>query len=169
MKFYLVRHAEPKDDGDYAEDPDPPITDRGEEQVAALGQWMLDKGELPTVIWASPMLRTMQTAEILRECFGLTRIEPKGSMGPHASIRKMMLKATQDAALSRVMIVSHHESLEHGLRVLNNEPRVHLDTFAQGELRIMRVRRKDGSWEGDGDDPFHRRVLPSDLGFADHY
>lgn len=170
MRFYLVRHGEPAE-GDYDDDPDPPLSDVGEQAIAALAQWCVDKGEVPNVIWSSPKLRTQQTAEILRECFGLPSVKLKGSMGPESSIRKMMLKAAQDRSLTRVMLVSHHESLEHGLRVLNNEPRVHLDIFAQGEMRIMKVSRKDASWKsgGDDDDPFHRRVLPSDLGFADRY
>lgn len=171
MRLYLVRHGEPEDGDEYETNPDPPLSEKGREVVGALAQWMLEKDEVPSVIWASPMLRTQETAEILREAFGLPTVDTKGSMGPQASIRKMVLKAAQDRSLTRVMLVSHHETLEHGLRVLNLEPRVHLDSFAMGELRIMKIRRKDGSWKGggDNDDPYHRRIPPSDLGFADKY
>lgn len=124
---------------------------------------MLDKDEVPNSILASPKLRTQETAEILRDTFGLPAVETKGSMGPEMSVRKMILKMAADKSRTRVAIVSHHESIEHGMRVLNREPWVHLDIFAQGELRILKVDRSDGTWKE------HRRVMPSDLGYKDAY
>lgn len=163
MRIYLVRHAQPEDVDPADESPDPSLTAEGREAAAALAQWMLDKDEVPNSILASPKLRTQETAEILRDAFGLPAVETKGSMGPDMSIRKMVLKMASDKSRTRVAIVSHHESLEHGLRVLGMEPFVHLDIFAQGELRIMKVKRKDGSWKE------HNRVMPSDLGGKDYY
>lgn len=168
MRLYLVRHGQPEDgvgegESDYEENPDPPITAKAEAQVADLARWMIDKDEVPNVIIASPMLRTQQTAEILRDAFGLPGIETKGSIGPNDSIRKMVVKVAQDASMTRVMMVSHHETIAHGLRVLNLEPWIHFDMFAQGELRILKVDRGDLTWKE------HRRVMPSDLGHADHY
>lgn len=167
MRLYLVRHGEPDEpvqgEDDYEENPDPPITEEAEEQVAALAAWMIDKDEVPNFILASPMLRTQQTAEILRDAFGLPSVESKGSLGPNESIRKMVLKVALDPSYTRVMMVTHHETIAHGLRVLNLEPWAHFDMFAQGELRIFRVDRKDQTWEE------HRRMMPSDFGFPDHY
>lgn len=163
MRIYLVRHAQPEEPDPTETDPDPPLTDDGREAATSLAQWMLDKDEVPNSILASPKLRTQETAEILRDAFGLPAIETKGSMGPDMSVRKMILKMAADKSRTRVAIVSHHESLEHGLRVLGMEPFVHLDIFAQAELRIMKVSRKDGTWKE------HRRVLPSDLGGKDFY
>ena len=165
MRLYLLRHSIPADDLDDEGNPndDPPLTDKGREIVEALGQWMLDKEEVPNVILASPKLRTQETAEILREAFGLPGVLTKGSLDSNMSIRKQVLKVAQDKTMTRVMMVSHHETLEHGQRVLNLDPWVHLDMFAQGELRILKVKRKSGEWEE------HRRMMPSDLGFSDNY
>lgn len=165
MKIFVVRHSVPEDGGDYEEDPDPPLSKQGREIAKALGKWMVEAEVLPNFIWVSPKLRTQETAEIIRDAIGLPEeaVEVKGSMDADMSIRKMVLKAAGDKSVTRLMIVSHHESIEHGLRVLNRDPWVHLDVMAMGELRQLEVAREDGSWDE------HLRLLPSDLGGKDHY
>ena len=166
MKLYVVRHSLP-DYGDDPENPpeDPALAPDGREYVTALAQWMLDTEEIPNSFLVSPKLRCQETAEILRDALGLPEaaVQTKASMDSDMSIRKMVLKVCGDKALTRVAIVAHHESIEHGLRVLNLEPWAHLDMFAMGELRVIKVARKDGTWKT------HSRVLPSDLGGRDHY
>jgi phosphohistidine phosphatase SixA len=161
VRVYLVRHSvpEPPDPDDPA--PDPGLNDEGREYVQNLAQWMLDKDEVPNVIFASPKARTQETAEILRDAFGLAEVVTKGSIGPQMSITKLLTKVANDRAMTRVMIVSHHETIGQGLRVLDvpNHP----DPLAQSELRVMKVKRKDVSWQE------HCRVLPSELGGWDHY
>lgn len=167
MKIWILRHGKPEDgdDGepDYREEPDPPLSDKGKEHVGALAQWMLDTESIPNLIWSSPKLRCLETAEVVRDALGLPAVDPKPSMDSDRSIRKMMLKACGDKAVTRLLIVSHHESIEHGLRVLNRDPWVHLDMFAMAELRQYEVDRGDGTWEE------HLRLLPSDLGGQDIY
>lgn len=169
MRFYLVRHAQPEEFDPDDEDPDPELTDEGKAAAQALGKWMVDKEEVPTVLYASPKVRTQQTAEIIAgaiEDAGLLRpeIETDVSIGPHMSIKGLVEQTLADESKVRVGIVTHHESLEHGLRVLGRQPWVHLDMFAQCELRIVKMKRKDG-----GDWEEHRRVEPSNLGGLDHY
>lgn len=167
MRLYLIRHSVPEQN-DPDDDEDPELSDEGKEIAAALGQWMIDKEEIPTVLIASPRMRTQETAAIVADTiegggFARPDIQTDSSIGPHMSIKGAVEKIAADKAMVRVGIVSHHESLEHGLRVLDREPYVHLDIFAQGELRIVKVRRKTGEWKE------HRRVQPSDLGLDDHY
>lgn len=169
MRIYVVRHSVPEnpDDapfsgGDDADDP--PLTQEGREIVKNLADWMKDKGEIPSVLIASPMQRTQETAEILRDRLDIMpRVVTDLSVGPHMSIRGLVKRVLADESMTRVGIVSHHESIEHGMRVLDMNPFVHLDQLAQGELRILKVDRETAEWDE------HRRVLPSDLGGADHY
>jgi phosphohistidine phosphatase len=163
VRLYLIRHSVPEDGDREAADYDPALTEEGREYATNLAQWMLDKEEIPNIIFASPKLRTQETAEIIRDAIGLPSVETKESVGPSMSIKKLVEKVAQDKAMTRVAIVSHHESIEHGLRVLNLEPWIHLDIFAQCEMRIVRVKRKSLRWEE------HRRIPPSDLGGRDHY
>ena len=168
MRIYLVRHSLPDYEGSPDSNPtnpplDPPLADDGREYAENLAAWMLDKDEVPNIIFASPKLRTQETAEILRDAFGLPDVIVKGSIDSKMSIKKLVEKVAGDKAMTRVMIVSHHETIEHGLRVLNRDPWAHLDMFAMAELRILKVDRKDFTWEE------HNRIVPSDLGGKDNY
>lgn len=164
MRVYLIRHSLP-DYGDDPENPpeDPPLSDDGREWAQNLAQWMLDKDECPNILFASPKLRTQETAEILKEAFGLPEVTVKVSIDSEMSIKKLVEKVAADKSMTRVGIVTHHETIEHGLRVLNRDPWVHLDMFAMCELRIIKVDRKDLTWDE------HRRIVPSDLGGRDAY
>ena len=173
MKIYVVRHSIPDygdwDGYDSATKPsDPELCDKGVEIAQALADWMVDTELVPNFIWASPKNRTLQTAQILSDTFtdagwSLPPVDLKGSLDSDMSIRKMVMKATGDKSYSRVMIVSHHESIEHGMRVLNLEPWIHLDMLAMGELRMLKVDRKDMTWKE------HLRMMPSDFGLNDMY
>lgn len=166
MRIYLVRHSVPDDDGSIphaSPDYDPPLTDDGREYAKNLAKWMLETGEVPNYIFASPKLRTQETAEILRDAFGMPEVVLKGSISSNMSIKKLVTKVAQDKSFTRVMIVSHHETLENGIRVLNLDPTIHHDIFAQAELRIFKIDRDSLSMEE------HLRVVPSELGGQDKY
>jgi len=167
VKVFVVRHSIPDDgDGDpwEPENDDPGLTDKGKELVESLAKWMQDADEIPAIIYASPTQRTQETAEILRDKLEIMpRVVTDIGIGPHMSIRGLVRQVAEDKSIVRPLIVSHHESIEHGLRELNRDPWVHLDMFAQGEMRIYKVDREDARWDE------HNRVLPSDLGGEDHY
>jgi phosphohistidine phosphatase SixA len=168
VKLYTVRHALPDYgdwDGSIATKPDdPPLSDEGVEAVKALAQWILDSGDIPNAIWASPKLRTQETAEIIRDTLGLPSVVLRGSMGSEMSIRKMVLKACADKDVTKLMLVSHHESVAHGLVNLNGgDPTPHSDILAMAEMRIYKVKRKTGTWDEV------LRVPPSDLKGWDRY
>jgi len=62
--IYLVQHAEKQ-----RSHGDPGLTARGRAQAAATGHWLRHKGL--TAVYASPLLRARQTAEIIAESTGL--------------------------------------------------------------------------------------------------
>ena len=165
MRLYLIRHSVPDADGLDKTDPDydPPLTDDGREYAANLAKWMLETGEIPNYLYASPKLRTQETAEIIREALGLPEVVLKGSISSNMSIKKLVEKVAGDKGQTRVAMVSHHETIAHGLRVLNLDPDPHLDMFAQCELRILKVDRKKFTWRE------HLRLVPSELGGTDNY
>lgn len=76
MELLLIRHGLPRrvenDDGRPA---DPPLSDTGHAQAAALAQWLAD--EAIDALYASPLQRAVETAGPLLEARGLElRIEP---------------------------------------------------------------------------------------------
>lgn len=177
MRVYLVRHSQRADDDEPTAngDPDAELTQDGEKQARALGRWMADRDQIPTIVIASPAVRTQETAEAIvdeieQAGFAAPKILTDVGIGPHMSIRGAVLNAAADKSMTRVCIVSHHESISSGLRELlrrsdGTERRVspHLDQMAMGELRILKVKRKNGIWDE------RRRLLPSDLELVDYY
>ncbi|WP_255245834.1 histidine phosphatase family protein [Sphingobium sp. D43FB] len=59
-------------------DVDVPLSDMGEEQAKALGQWFASggMGQLPVVILSSPYRRAVQTAELFKGAGGAAKDEP---------------------------------------------------------------------------------------------
>jgi phosphohistidine phosphatase SixA len=165
MRVFLVRHGVPEE-GDYDVDDDPSLSDEGQEIVEAIAAWMIDEDEVPNVIIASPMSRTQETADILRDAFTkagyvIPAVKSDVSIGPKMSIKGLIQSIAKDDDMTRVMLVSHHETIASGMRVLDRPD--HPDPMAMGELRILKVKRDDGSWKEK------ERVLPSDVGQSDHY
>src|ERR1700677_1481821 len=102
---------------------------------------MAEKDEIPTVLIASPKLRTQETAQAIASAiedagFAKPEIQTDVSIGPHMSIRSTLQSVASDKAMVRVGIVSHHETIAAGLRVLDRPD--HPDPWAQGEMRILK-------------------------------
>jgi phosphohistidine phosphatase len=163
MRIYLVRHGWAGSGSD-DEVPDRELTLEGEDTVRAVADWMLRKNEIPAFIYASPMVRTQQTAEILRDAFGLDKYVIDPSIGPNMSFKGLLERLVADDLVMRPLIVSHGETIGAGLKAISGDAMSGFDHPAMGELRIVRVKRGDVSDWGE-----HRRVMPSDLGFGDHY
>ncbi len=65
-----IRHAKPKSEG-YADEKLRPLHEEGIATQRTMTQHIADKGYAPTSIYSSPILRAVQTAEILAEKFSL--------------------------------------------------------------------------------------------------
>lgn len=165
MKIFVVRHSVREDGPDYDDDPDPPLTPEGKKIARAVAKWMADpeNDAVPNLIITSPFQRTYETAEILADELGLSPLITEVTIGPFMSIKGLCQKLALDPEKKRVCIVSHHESIEHGLRVMNREPWQHLDMFAMGELRSYRLDRSAIQAEE------RFRIAPSDIGLPDYY
>jgi phosphohistidine phosphatase len=62
-RLVLIRHAQA---GDAAIDLDRPLTERGQQQAAAVGEWLARTGIAPDRVLVSPALRARQTWERAR-------------------------------------------------------------------------------------------------------
>ena len=70
MELYLIRHGQSaNNEGILPRVPDPPLTDIGVEQARWAGESL--KGEGITRLYSSPMLRTLQTAQIISDIINL--------------------------------------------------------------------------------------------------
>jgi phosphohistidine phosphatase SixA len=169
VKVFLVRHA---DAGDVETppgqpDPDPPLLPSGKSAIETLASHMRESGDVPTVVYASPLRRTRQTAKILADELGLPAVRIEDGLAPTRhkgpAFSAVMKKLTSDESLKRICVVSHHDSIREGLTALNFADKDDVDPIAKGELRILDIDRKTGKWKERG------RCLPSDLGLDDLY
>ncbi len=70
MELYLIRHGQStNNEGKLPRAADPPLTDIGVEQARWAGESLKDEGI--TRLYSSPMLRTLQTAQIISEIIDL--------------------------------------------------------------------------------------------------
>jgi len=171
MRVYIIRHSvreSPEDFEDAEEgDPEAELTEEGEAIAHAVGQWMAEHDEIPTVILASPTVRGQQTAHMIAEAiedagYVAPEVQTDAMIGPHMSIRGTLLKVGADEAMEKVALVSHRGAIQEGLRQLDKDG-TKPTPMSMGELRVVKVKRKTGRWEEK------ERVLPSDLGFGDTY
>ena len=126
MKLYVMRHGPAADDSPSGRDADRALTPQGRERVAAVAKAMLDEGEAPFTILTSPLVRAVETAEIVSEVTNLPRraredekaklggatggIEVRRELG--MGVEKLALLAELvRAGRKRVMIVGHEPDL----------------------------------------------------------
>jgi len=70
MELYLIRHGQStNNEGKHPRVADPPLTDIGVEQARWVGESLKDEGI--TRLYASPMLRTLQTARMISDIIDL--------------------------------------------------------------------------------------------------
>ncbi len=115
MDLYVLRHgqAEERDGLKYPDDRERPLTLRGIERLARQVRGMNSLGICPELIVTSPLVRAVQTAEVVRE--GLTlemRLEYSNYLEPWAEPREILEELRKaHAAEHSVMVVGHEPHL----------------------------------------------------------
>ncbi len=126
MKLYVMRHGPAQDDAPSGRDADRALTPAGRDRVAAIAKSMIAEGEVPFTILSSPLVRAVETAEIVAEVTHLSRrarddkkAQRAGATG-EVEIRRELGMGTEKLALlaelvragrKRVMIVGHEPDL----------------------------------------------------------
>ncbi len=122
-----------------------------------LAAYLLDRDMVPNVIRHSPVKRAKQTAKILGDAFGMKPIVDQ-NLEMTKPVRMAVMALAADPSQKRVLLISHSGAIQEALRALNFLDADYVDPIATGELRVLNVRRKNGSWKELS------RVMPSDLG-----
>ena len=71
LELVLARHGQSQGNLDRAFGPDTDLTDLGRQQAEHLRDWLFERGYRFTALYASPLQRARQTAEIVNACYGL--------------------------------------------------------------------------------------------------
>jgi phosphohistidine phosphatase len=121
VKLYLIRHGPAEDRAASLKDEDRALTPAGRERVRSVAKLLVEVGEAPLGIVTSPLVRAVQTAEIVAL---VTRLTDRGG---HVEVRREMEPGGDVAALAgkfasagskRVMLVGHEPELSISSRTL---------------------------------------------------
>jgi phosphohistidine phosphatase len=101
----LVRHgkAAPAAPGG---DPQRPLTDEGQADIAVVGKGLRALGLIPDVIWHSPYVRAVETAQILAKALDVANLKAEGILTPNGNGERAA-QHIRDAEPRRLMCVSH--------------------------------------------------------------
>jgi phosphohistidine phosphatase len=112
MKLYFVRHAEAVARGGQVVDEHRYLTLHGRESFRLTARKMAKKGTIPDAIITSPLVRAVQTAEILSEALafeGQFVVSPE--LAPGFDVAKLHGILASFKKMSRLVLVGHETDL----------------------------------------------------------
>ena len=113
MNLYLMRHAEAVPvGGEVARDADRPLSARGEHDAALVGKALVRIDPSVDVVVTSPLLRAVQTGDIVRTGIGEHAILQKSTnLSPGFSVERLMEELTVLSRGGNVVAVGHQPDL----------------------------------------------------------
>jgi phosphohistidine phosphatase len=114
MKLYIMRHGPAEDVSSTGRDADRALTPSGRERVRDVAHTLVREDEAPNVILTSPLVRALQTAEIIA---AVTKLEARG--GTVETTRDIapggdataLVRHLVDQKQKRAMLVGHEPDL----------------------------------------------------------
>lgn len=132
MKVYVMRHGPAEDDSPTGRDADRALTSSGRDRTRSVARALLDGAEAPVQIISSPLVRALQTAEIVAAVSGVDAVEVRREVAPGGDAIALIGELLR-AGKRRVMLVGHEPDLSMlVLRLVGKAP-------DQGMLKAMVV------------------------------
>jgi phosphohistidine phosphatase len=114
MKVYVMRHGSAEDRAESGVDGDRALTLAGRERVRAVARLLLDSTEEPTHIVTSPLVRAVQTAEIVALVTRLGdrdgTVEVRRDLAPGGDPVRLVQKLVSEQR-KRVLLTGHEPDL----------------------------------------------------------
>jgi phosphohistidine phosphatase len=111
MELFIIRHAwaAERDDAAFPDDALRPLTDKGRQRFASMVAALVPRGLSPQLIVTSPLLRCVQTAEILLAALGAeTKLVERKELLPGGDPKHLLAWTEGHASgLERVAWVGH--------------------------------------------------------------
>jgi phosphohistidine phosphatase len=111
MELFIIRHAwaAQRDDSVYPDDSLRPLTEEGRNRFARMVEALVPRGLKPQLIVTSPMLRCLQTAEILAAALGeKTKVVRRKELLPGGDPKHLLAGTEEHASdLDQVAWVGH--------------------------------------------------------------
>jgi phosphohistidine phosphatase len=114
MKLYVMRHGPAEDQAESGADGDRALTPGGRKRVADVARTLVEIGEEPLLVVTSPLVRAVQTAEIVALGTGLGAreggVEVRRDLGPGGDGARLAHRMVAEKR-KRVMFVGHEPDL----------------------------------------------------------
>jgi len=114
VKLYLMRHGPAEDQVESGVDADRPLSASGRERVRAVARCLADAGEEPLTIVTSPLVRAVQTAEIVALGTQIGErngtVEVRRGVAPGGDCVRLVHQLMADGR-KRTMLVGHEPDL----------------------------------------------------------
>ncbi len=112
MQVFLIRHASAVDETLTLRDPHRHLTAAGRTQARSLGDRLRWHDCTPTFVWSSPLVRALQTAELVIAGIGETVVvESVPQLAPDGDARELVAAIKALPADAHVLLVGHEPSL----------------------------------------------------------
>lgn len=136
MELYLIRHGIATERGTETKDEERTLTDLGREKTRKVASRLQKLGLLFDLILTSPLVRSRQTAEILRDCGLSSQLEESTYLAPdgdiHTRLRDWLEQLKHDGD-TQLALVGHQPDLGQWAEIL-----------VWGEVREALVLKKAG-------------------------
>jgi phosphohistidine phosphatase len=111
MKLYVMRHGPAEDTAESGRDFDRALTSSGRDRVRSVAKALVAEEEAPASILTSPLLRAVQTAEIVAHCIKHEpQVETRFELAPGGPQAHLVRQMHADGR-KRVMVVGHEPDL----------------------------------------------------------
>ena len=150
VQVFLIRHAEAVPETLALSDPHRNLTANGRRQAVALGDRLRWHDCVPTHLWASPLVRTIQTAELVAS--GLHSellVEAMPALAPDGNPRDVVTALTALPAASIVVVVGHEPGLSAVGALLVGQPEFASLAKAQAARIVDGTLRWRFAWDAD--------------------
>jgi phosphohistidine phosphatase len=122
LKLYLMRHGPAEDHADSGMDSDRALTGSGRDRVRGAAKLLLELDEQPLQIITSPLVRAVQTAEIVALVTKLGdregSVQVRRELSPGGGGGAGLVAALASAGSKRVMLVGHEPDLSELTAIL---------------------------------------------------
>lgn len=110
MRLYVARHGPAEDISKSGKDFDRPLTPAGRDRVRHVAKALGRRGEEPRVIFTSPLVRALQTAEVIAAELGVSQVETTRDLAP-AGDATSFFRVLVAQKTKRAMVVGHQPDL----------------------------------------------------------
>jgi len=160
MELLIIRHGDAVEDAPGLGDGGRWLTGKGRKTTRHVGKWLAHSpAHRPVEIWTSPLVRAVQTAEIIAEASELTdSVSVLSALATHGDPNAVLRAVAQHRGHGPLALVGHEPSLSHIAVQLLGE--VGWPGFKKsGVLGV--------SWTGEGHATFRFVLHPKDLTVID--